>query len=867
MRKIKHNILFLFVSLMSALMMVGCSDEEQFQEGQGYGYLQMHLIKLGTRAVDEGNPLEHLGDARKIKLSLKYDGRFIEQTVSLNAVSEEAAEFGLFSDNIMLLSGDYQLLGYALYGDYKSGDMPEVLQVVSMDEALRFSIRRDALTRQDLQVEARKYGKFSAQLIRLEPDVETRAGSPIYSELFSYQDIDSVQFVLERNVGGVIYREDHKVKAYRYADGAPVFRTDSIDLQVGDYTISHFELFNRQNRFMYAQDVDVPFAVQHYTLSQAEVGVQLSATQATHDGIVLKQIWDAMDGPSWSFHDQGGYGGNWIFTLSDGSPRPVSAWTRQIGVVTNSYGRVISLNLGAFNPLGEVPDAIGELDALERLYLGEHTDEVYYTLEGVGGMHYCISPSILSQKEDWRQHRMDVARERSLIRSLCEQTDLQRTMSPLMGDAQDKQVVSMRYANAIQTGSNDPANRITGISEKIGLLQNLQELYIANSLITKLPSSMANLTNLTDLELFNNPFTELDGEIFKGMEYLTSVNIDRLYNLSEDQLLKALDRMCQYCPKVQLLYICNLKLTQLPSKLNQLADLRLLDASRNRIASVTSLLPMAPIQVILDHNLLKSLPADFCKIDDIESFSCSDNLLQEFPVVLSNLEGQYSFEKVNLSGNRMHGFQTGFKGIRCEQLNLSANYMGHLPGETTKGYMPEEFARTGSVINYLDLSYNRIDTLRNAAIKGLKNTQALDLSKNDLRALPSAFTAETFPWLTGLDLSHNRLDGFPENVLNVLSLQQLLISDQGYFRDASETKWVRTMTEWPTYLHVHPSLTNVNMSGNDFRTVVNFPANLTTLNVGNNPNIKMVIPQDVWYRMQRGLFLLYMDEGQDITVE
>lgn len=866
MKRIQHHIWLLCLGILASLLMTGCAEEELSQR-TGYGYLQVHLTKQGTRALAEGNPLEHLGDARKIKLSLKYDGRFIEQTVALRAVSEEAAEYGLFSDDITLLSGDYQLLGYALYGDYKSGDMPEVLQVVSLDEALSFRIQRDALTRQQLQVEARQYGKFSAQLIRLEPEVETRAGRPIYSELFSYPDIDSVQLVLERSVGGVTYREDRKVKAYRYTEGAPVFRTDSIQLQVGDYTISHFELFNRQRRFMYAQDVEIPFEVRHYELCQAEVGVQLSPTQATHDGIVLKQIWDAMDGPSWKFHDQGGYGGNWIFTLSDGSPRPVSAWTRQIGVVTNSYGRVISLNLGAFNPLGEVPDAIGELDALERLYLGEHTDEVYYTLEGVGGMHYAISPWLLGQKEGWRQHRMDVARERSLIRSLGEQSALQSAMSPLACKELDKQMGVIRYAATSMTGSNDPANRITGISEKIGQLENLQELYIANSLITRLPASMARLTNITDLELFNNPFTELDGEIFKGMEHLTAVNIDRLFGLSEEALLSALDKMCEYCPKVQLLYMCNLKLTRLPSKLHRLTDLRLLDASRNRISSISSLMPMAPIQVILDHNLLTSLPADLCKIDDIESFSCSDNLLQEFPAVLSNLEGQYSFEKVNLSGNRMHGFQPGFKGIRCEQLNLATNYMGHLPGEKAKGFMPEEFARTGSVINYLDLSFNNIDTLRNAAIKGLKSTQALDLSKNDLRSLPSAFTAETFPWLTGLDLSHNRMDGFPDNVLNVLSLQQLLISDQGYFRDEAETQWVRTMTEWPAYLHVHPSLSNVNMSGNDFRTVINFPANLTTLNVGNNPNIKMVIPQDVWYRMQHGLFLLYMDEGQDITVE
>ncbi len=181
---------------MSVTLLGGCSDDD-LQADKGYGYLQFHLLKQTSRAISEGNPLEHLADARKVKLSLKYDGRFIEQTVSLNAVSAEAAEYGVYSDNLTLLAGDYQLLGYAIYGDYKSGDMPEVLQVVTLDEAESIHIQRDALTRHDLQVEAREYGKFSARLIRLEPEVQSRAnGTPIYSELFDFQDVDSVQLVL-----------------------------------------------------------------------------------------------------------------------------------------------------------------------------------------------------------------------------------------------------------------------------------------------------------------------------------------------------------------------------------------------------------------------------------------------------------------------------------------------------------------------------------------------------------------------------------------------------------------------------------------------------------------------------------------------
>lgn len=845
-----------FLLLASLLLIVGCEENETIST-DGYGYVQVKLQKNVTRGLIEGNTLNYLSDAKKIRLSLMYKGRSIEQTLNLLSASGSAAEYELCSEDVRMQSGEYKVMGYALYGDYKEGEMAELLQVVSMDEEVTLIVRKDQLTEHTFLVEAKDYGRFSAHIIRLEP--QTRAGAPVYSEMFQYEDIDSVQLVLERMVNGVTYREDRKVKAYRNATDVPTFETDSIDLQTGSYRLSHFELFNRRRQFMYAQDVDVQFEVKHFALTKSEVGVQLPETAGIRDGIALKQIWDAMDGEHWSFHDQGALGGNFVFKMSDGSPRPLSAWVRQPGVTVNAAGRVISLNLGAFNPMGEVPDAIGQLDALEKLYLGEHTDEVYYTLEGVGGMHYTISPYIINKTTDLRLHRMDIARERDVIRQL------NGTVSPLMTRQLDEKVKTLKYAStSVQTGSYDPANRITGISEEIGKLQNLTELYIANTLITKLPASMSQLTGLTDLELYNNPFTELDGKVFSGMKYLTSVNIDRLFNLSESQLLDALDAMCETCPRIQLLYICNLKLTKLPDKLNHLTDLRLLDCSHNKIASIPSLKPMAPVKVILDHNELTSLPADLFNIDDIESFSCASNRLKEFPSVLSNLKGLYSFETVNLSGNRMNGFQEGFEGIRCEKLILSTNYLGRLPNEKGRGYMPEEFAKTKSIINYLDIAYNNIDTIRSAAIKGLNYLQALDISKNELRYLPSAFNTETLPYLTGADLSHNQFRGFPDNILNVTTLQQLLIADQGYYRDEAETQWVRTMTEWPMYLHVHPALSNLDMSGNDFRTVINFPVGLSTLNVSNNPHIRMEIPEDVKYRIRNGLFILIYDEGQDI---
>lgn len=862
----------LLVAIVFASALTSCSDDNDSDPDSSYGYIQLHLTKAATRSMVEGNSLNYLSEAKKVKLSLKHNGKTIEQTLNLMAANG-SAEYGLTSENLKIMPGDYELLGYAIIGDYKDGDMAEILQVCEPDAPTTITIHSNEITRQDLLVEAKDYGRFSAHIIRLEPEVQMAKGSkPTYSQLFAFNDIDSVQIVTERRVGGIAFREDHKVKAYRGSSDVPVFDTDSINLQTGEYVLTHFELFNKRQQFMYAQDVEIPFTVKHFDLTKQDVGVQLPENDALiKDGIALRQIWEAMDGENWNWHENDGNGGaNWIFKMADGSPRPISAWAKQIGVSIIN-GRVVSLNLGSFNPKGDVPDAIGQLDALEKLYLGMHTDEIYYQLEGMDGVRYSLNPYRLGQSEK-KLDRMAIARERTIIRRMNQQDFSTRTSRVFYkGKTEAEQKIAMmKYADNISTygqNTSDPANRITGISPAIGNLRNLQELYIANTLITHLPIEMQKLTNITDLEFYNNPFEDIDGDIFKNMAYLTSVNFDSFYRMSEDKIQAMLDKMCQHCQKIQLLYMNRMNLTHLPEKLNYLTDLRLLDVSFNKIKTVKSIKPIAPIQIMMNYNLIEELPADFINTDDLELFSMTDNKLKQFPVVLSNKEGLYTISEIDLTGNNMHGFQPGFKGIRVEKLKIGANNLGYDYGSGKREF-PREFSQYKSEINYMVISRNNIDTIRNVAVENIRNIQAFDISANNLTGMPNYFNTEHFPYLTGLEISHNRFNGFPNTVLNISALQQLLCTDQGYYRDAEETKWVRTMTAWPDYLHLHGSLTNVNFSGNDFRTVVNFPTELTTLNVLNNPNIKMVIPKWVFQKMQQGLYVLYCDtKSQDITVE
>ena len=371
--------------------------------------------------------------------------------------------------------------------------------------------------------------------------------------------------------------------------------------------------------------------------------------------------------------------------------------------------------------------------------------------------------------------------------------------------------------------------------------------------------------SLSDIELFNLPLTDLEGSMFKDLTNLISVNISGLYKMTPEKILAALEEVCKNCVNVQLLYINDNKLTALPSNLYRMSDLRLLDAAFNKITSIKSIRPISPVQLILDFNKISEIPTDFCSVDDMELFSAVANNIQQFPAFLSNMEGGYTISEIDLTTNKMHGFQNGFKGIRVEKLSMAMNEMGKRENDTKIGEFPREFADTKSEINYLVLANNNIDTIRNAALKNFHSLQAIDCAGNNLKSIPSGFNTENLPYLSGVEFSYNQFRGFPDNILQPARMSQLLLGSQGYFRDEAQTKWVRSMTEWPAYLHEHTGLVVVDLSGNDFRSVTTFPSNLNSLDISNNPNIKMTVPASVVYRIQNGLFGLTFDEEQDIT--
>jgi Leucine-rich repeat (LRR) protein len=106
-------------------------------------------------------------------------------------------------------------------------------------------------------------------------------------------------------------------------------------------------------------------------------------------------------------------------------------------------------------------------------------------------------------------------------------------------------------------------NKLTSLPSEIGLLTNLQELYLNNNNLTSIPSEIGQLTNLQILWLNNNNLTSIPPEI--GL--LT--NLQRLY-LNNNNFLSTGDRFIYMftngcvntfdISKVKIKAICNLQI-------------------------------------------------------------------------------------------------------------------------------------------------------------------------------------------------------------------------------------------------------------------------------------------------------------------
>lgn len=241
MNKLRFNIVkLLFVSLItmfSGMVMSGCSDDDEMSQSQ-YGYVQFKLYKEASynegtegaaQSVASRASVDKLSEAQKIEVEMLFNGTSITQTLVLNAYNDVNAEYGLRSDKLQLLVGEYKVVGYRIYT--VKGQEDVVIADVSADADETFSVVPSGLTVKDLTIDAQARGSVKFKLEKNLP--ETRADN----EGYLFTDIKLATVLVQNTFSQVTY-EFEKLKV-RYEEEYELTNPDSENDKYTDHGVAY----------------------------------------------------------------------------------------------------------------------------------------------------------------------------------------------------------------------------------------------------------------------------------------------------------------------------------------------------------------------------------------------------------------------------------------------------------------------------------------------------------------------------------------------------------------------------------------------------------------------------------------------------
>lgn len=868
----KGKLIFCTMLVLSALAGVSCTREETPDYDGGYGYVQFKIYKEAsynpdTRAIQ--SQLDRLSDACKVKVTLICQDETITQSLVLSSASVKDAEWGLRSEKLKLYEGDYTVMNFTLY------DALDQELYIGVPQAQDLKIERGGLKIHDLTANVVARGSvrfsFTKDLSSFRDTPQTKA---VLRE-YTFDEIAFVDLTVSNKVTGE--RESfEKVPAkfeVRFSeegsgDGhqtSVLVSAETHEIKAGEYRVTAYNTYSKEKILLERNTTpaESTFTVRDNETSDAKVKIRLyESDDYIRDYYALYEIWKALDGPNWFFNGQDfNRGSNWDFN------KDPDLWGDQPGVQLYSNGRVAMINLEGYNFKGDLPAAIGQLTELNQLYLGNHNDRSF-----LPGGDPTIENRSRAKLFEFHKARMEALHfptpmSEPVARALKE-NGVTIPETAMYDHMKESELIEQSNGNTIrQIRLMDNvhgvySNGLTSIDPAIGRLKNLEYLYIANSPIAKLPDEISRLSSLTDFELYNCPkMTEFPMAIC-DLPALVSVNLSNNSQWSPAEVLKGLKGLAtgRSADKIQILYLSQNNLEELPEEIKYFKAMGLFDVMSNKIRKVA---PFGHginlVDCYLDDNQIEEIGRDeqgyFCGIEDVETFSVTYNRLKKLPDIFSS-KSPFPMTTVDFSYNQIDGVEKGadgsYRGLTVSTLTLANNRIKTFP---------VEFSESESMIGYINLRANGMESIPEEALKGgtMVNLTSLDLTYNHLTELPEkSFNSLYLPYLYGVDISNNRFSKFPYCTLDSAYLTVLGIRGQ---RDENGNRCLR---EWPTGIYQHKGLRGLYLGSNDLRKVSDTISTLIYyLDISDNPNI-IFDATDICYAWRAGAYILLYDKTQNI---
>ncbi len=879
--KYSKAFLLLLVTML-AFAVTSCSDNETEGWDGTYGYVQFRLSKKVSSRVTRAtatDKLEKLDDAKKIKVVMEHDGTTVSQTLALNSYSAENAEYGLRSDKLQLASGTYTIIGFYLYDD-----VDEELLASSAGET--FTVVGGGLEVQDLKVETVERGKVKFNLVKEWQQTRAASGEYLFSSI-RLVDISVTNLFTRETVTfpkvKVTYEEGSRENQNpdnandKYMDVGTASCDSVVWLPAGTYQVTSYTTYGRSGAVTTKYETQPvkgeAFVVKDNELTDsAQVPILLSKTaEYIKDYEALKAIWESLDGKDWSFYGDATFqGANWNFN------KELDMWGDQPGVTLNSNGRVTGLVLAGFGAKGIVPDAIGQLTELQVLNLGSHDEKIGANIFNEYDASNLTTSKKASMRHDYEDKFLKYDPRAYMSEMIVESYNSDPNVAVKNRIKKDSRI----QLKDAQIGTM--TNQITGVSKAIYRLTNLQQFYIGNSPVMAdevcakfynvadatygrfasefTDAAWDNMTNLTDIELYNCPKITRVPDFYYNLPALQAMNLARCKGISANQLRSDWTRLAEEKTgkTLQILYLSYNNLEEFPetSALSKMINLGLLDLANNNIKKVHPFgTEVALSSLYLNNNQIEEIPANLCAFtDNTESLTFAHNKLKKIPNIF-DASSVYVIGSVDFSYNDITGVDTSngtYKGINASTVSLASNKIEKFPSE---------LFTSGSPITSIDLSSNQMRTIPKGSIKG-KNAyllQVIDFRFNKLTSLSDDFRSTTLPYITNMDVSYNCFSEVPTQPLNSSNLRAFAINHQ---RDASTDQ--RCLRTWPTGITSCPSLIQFQIGSNDIRKVdETLTYHLYILNIKDNPNISIDVTSVCSY-IKAGAYMLFYDKTQDI---
>lgn len=885
------------------LFVSGCTNDNTLDlREKDYGYVQFKLYKRASytpatqssRANDD--QLDYLADACKVEVLVRNTtGQKITQTLVLSAADREAAEFGLRSDKLKLLTGEYTLENIKLFDALDNQKYNK-----EVEENNSFTIVEGGLVSHDVLVDVGQRGKVRFTLKKdfseFEDDAFKESRAVTTSREYTFDEIKAISLTLQRvNAAGEVSNKDIKfeklpAKFSQHFDENDEqsdkhgYKTSSIQcdtllsLEAGTYRVVAYKTFASKKDITALEectthaDRKYDFTISDNATTEANVWIKLRETDAyIKDYYALYEIWKSLDGPNWCYDGENYQRGtNWNFN------KDVDLWGEQPGVQVHSNGRIARIDLSGFGVRGKLSPRIGDLSELMELYIGTHNDT-----------NIIYDPSLDFSRPLAERQRNRFDDQRKYLHSIhpaiqmsepCARALMERGLtSPAIAlyeqGCKESDIIDRKSGKqTIRKYDMNHGTLVNGLEEipaEIGNLKKLETFYIANGKVAKLPDEIAGLESLTDLEIYNCPMMVEFPMVIAELPALESVNISNNKQWSSEEMNKGFIALARGKSRktIEILYARQNNLTKFTKEMfgagateseGGLEKIGLLDLAFNKISEVEA--PgkdVAFIQLYLDNNQIESLPREngyFCGYDDVETFSVNYNKLKKVPNIFSSKSTE-TMTSVSFAGNQITGCEdeeTGeYNGIKVGTLTLSMNPM-------TK--YPKAFADSNSLFEYIILSACQIEEIPDGSFshKNAINHFSFDLSYNRLKKLPKDWHAGNMPYLYGVDLSFNRFEEFPWGPLDSEGLTVLAVRSQ------RNEKGERCLRKWPQGIYQHKGLRGLYLGSNDLHEVDDTISTLCYyLDISDNPNI-IFDASDICYAWQVGAYILYYDKTQKI---